>query len=86
MTTRNKTSRGFAIYGHVKDSMGQHIRVQESSAINHSPRAWLFCDLDGNGTQKPHHLGQCNPCCPYLTKAQAKRLAKALLKFAEASK
>lgn len=79
-----RTKRGFQIYGRLKDTYRQVIRVQESSAIG-PRRVWLFCDLDGNGKQPEHHLGQCNCCFPLLSKAQAKRLAIALLRFVEES-
>ena len=78
-----KTHRGFGIYSEFKDTYGNTIIVQESSAAT-KHCCWVFT------TNREGKCGTFNQATqsfisasPHLTKAQAKRLAKALLKFAE---
>ena len=79
-----RTQRGFAIYGQLTDDNGTIIRVQQSS-IAGKRRVWIFADLDGNGTMPPHHNGKCQSCAAHLSPVQARRIANALLRFAEAA-
>lgn len=77
-----KTNRGFGIYSEFTDSYGQGITVQESSsATKHC--VWIFTK-GRDGKDYSMHMGEVHVPSPHLTKAQARRLAKALLKFAEA--
>lgn len=77
-----KTNRGFSIFSQFKDSYGQDIRVQESSGIGpNGGFVWIFCKKgDADGVE---HLGRWQSYSPHLTRAQARRVAKALLKFAD---
>ena len=69
-----KTSRGFNIYTEFRDTYKSEVRVQESSSAC-APRVWIFCEsAPGNKDMSPH-----------LSPAQARRVAKALLKFADAN-
>jgi hypothetical protein len=61
--------RGFKIYGHLLDSKGNEIRVQESSACP-VVYAWIFC-----------HSPDGIHCEPDLTKDEAQRLAGFLKVF-----
>ncbi len=81
---RKTTSRGFRIYGEFKDSYHSTVRIQESSAAG-ALRVWIFCK---------NHRGEDAVTCvgapgsvsavsPHLTRAQARRVAKALLEFAK---
>lgn len=75
-----RTPRGFAVYSQMKDRKGQEVRVQMSSEMG-GPFCWIFCKKDGaDGVM---HLGNWQSFSPYLTRAQARRVAKALLKFAD---
>lgn len=68
------TERGFAIYGHITDSRGNRIRVQESSAADDS-YVWLFLDA---------RAGEENPVDqvePHLSVEQATELRDALNRF-----
>lgn len=79
----SRTPRGFAYYTKFTDGNGTIVRVQQSSSAG-KRRVWIFADLDGNGEQPPHHLGKCASCAPHLSPSQARRVAKALLRFADA--
>lgn len=81
MAKRNRTARGFAIYGAYKDSRGNTVRVQESSACG-GPFCWIFAN-NPEGASAIMHLGQPSSVTPHLTKAQARRVARALLRFAD---
>lgn len=81
MSKTKRTPRGFAIYGEYKDSTGQTVRIQESSSCA-GPRVWIFCN-DPDGNSAVMHLGQPTSRCPQLTPAQARRVAAALLRFAD---
>ena len=78
-----RTNRGFAIYGQVKDTRGCVVRIQASSAS--TPDAvWIFCD-DVNGVYT-RPLGSEIPSpdpAPHLTRAQAKRVIRALQRFVD---
>ena len=76
-----RTERGFAIYGEYKDSRGNSIRVQQSSAVG-GPFCWLFVK-DREGCEVYQHMGQYSAVSPHLTRAQARRIGKALLRFAD---
>jgi len=76
-----KTSRGFNIYSEFKDSYNNQIRVQESSSAM-KECVWIFCDYP-EGKSVKFHAGDWQSAAPHLTKAQARKLAKALLKFAD---
>jgi len=75
-----KTQRGFLIYGQVTDALRQKVRVQESSEVGR-PRAWIFAE-DAGGKGAIMHLGLPQAVSPYLSRAHARRLAVALLRFA----
>lgn len=75
-----KTSRGFSIYGEYKDSRGNTLRVQKSSSAMEDA-VWIFVK-DKDGQEAYEHLGEIHAVSPHLTKAQARRVAAALMKFA----
>ena len=74
-----KTLRGFNIYGSLTDSRKNKLRVQESSEIG-PPRVWLFAQ-NKDGNDAIIHLGKPMSISPYLSKAQAKRLADMLMRL-----
>lgn len=74
-----KTNRGFNIYTEFTDTYGNEVRVQESSAAC-ARRCWIFSNRDGKDAHI--HLGEPQAFSPHLSPEQARRLAKALLKFA----
>lgn len=78
-----KCSRGFNIYSEFKDTHGNTVTVKESSAaMKHC--VWIFVkNKNGADGVWDNATGQYISASPHLSKAQAKRLAKALLKFAE---
>lgn len=78
---KKRTPRGFTIYGEYKDSRNQTVRVQESSSAA-GPHCWIFCN-DQDGTDAVIHLGRPMARSPHLTPAQARRVAAALLRFAD---
>lgn len=80
MASKKRTPRGFSIYGEYKDSRGQTVRVQESSSAM-GPCVWIFCNAE-DGSDALIHLGKPTARSPHLTKAQARRVAAALLRFA----
>jgi hypothetical protein len=75
-----RTHRGFAIYGEMKDSYNNKIRVQESSSVD--PHCWIFCDGETDG-QLDKATGTVIKSAPHLTVKQAKNLVKYLNKFIE---
>ena len=75
-----RTPRGFAIYGEYKDSRGNRIRVQESSDAS-GAHCWIFTH-DAEGRSAYIHNAEMHSAAPHLTKAQARRVAAALLRFA----
>lgn len=82
---RKKTVRGFNIYSEFKDSYGNAVTVQESSSANRA--CWIFVK-NKDGKDVVDCIGALDnrqSVSPHLTPAQARRLAKALLKFAEGS-
>jgi hypothetical protein len=79
-----RTPRGFSVYGEYKDANNQTVRIQESSRAD-GPLVWIFCN-DADGSDAVMHLGKPTARSPHLTKAQARRVAKALLKFADGEK
>ena len=67
-----RTARGFLVYTEFTDDSGNRVRVQESSSAT-ARRCWIFAqDREGRDAVSPH-----------LSSAQARRIAKALLRFAE---
>jgi hypothetical protein len=74
-----RTPRGFAIYGEYKTSRGS-VRIQKSSSAA-GPHVWIF-SYDRDGNDAVIHLGKASACSPHLTPTQARRVANALLKFA----
>ena len=76
-----KTNRGFKIYGEYKDSRKNKIRIQESSSAEGS-YCWIFVE-DSSGQDAIIHLGKPQSISPHLSKKQAKRIANALLRFAD---
>ena len=73
-----RTQRGFGIYAEFVDTYGQEVRVQQSSSAE-ADRVWIFCNKDGkSGFEKS---GEIHSYSPHLSRAQAIRLAKALLRF-----
>ncbi len=79
-----RTSRGFGIYGEYKDSRGNVVRIQESSAVG-GPYCWIFVtNKDGNEivpcVGAPNGMAAASP---HLSRVEARRVAMALLKFAE---
>lgn len=78
-----KTKRGFGIYSEFKDTYGNTVRVQESSsAMKHC--CWVFTsNRNGEDGIFDQATGKYISATPHLTKAQARRLANALLKFAD---
>ena len=78
-----KTNRGFSIYSEFKDSYRNTVRVQESSAATQHC-CWVFVTNEEgkDGVWDPATSSYISATA-HLTKAQARRLAKALLKFAE---
>ncbi len=79
-----KTNRGFNIYSEFKDSYQNTISVQESSAAMREC-VWIFVK-NKDGKDGALHMGEWQAATAHLTKPQARRLAKALLKFAGESK
>lgn len=65
-----RAKNGLMILTEFRDTYGAVVTVQHSSAIE--PRCWIFCE----GTQS----------APHLSPAQARRVAKALLRFADRAK
>jgi len=82
--SEKKTPRGFSIYGAYKDSRDNTVRIQESSACG-GPFVWLFV-RDAKGRETYEHMGAHQAVSPHLTRAQARRVAKALLRFADGDK
>lgn len=76
-----KTARGFSVYGEYKDSRRNKIRIQQSSSATQEA-VWIFVENE-KGEEAYVHLGQMHAVSPHLTKAQARRVAKALLRFAD---
>jgi len=78
---RRCTSRGFRIYSDGKDSYGNRVRIQQSSAAC-MDAVWIFCDGEDDGKMLP---GDTKPfkSAPHLTVAQARRVIRALERFIE---
>ena len=75
----NKTKRGFSIYTEFLDTYGQEVRVQQSSSAEED-RVWIFCNKEGkSGFEK---FGEIHSYSPHLSRKQAFKLAKSLLRFA----
>lgn len=76
-----RTSRGFRIYSDFRDSYGNRVRIQQSSAAC-MDAVWIFCDGESDGKMLP---GDTKPfkSAPHLTIAQAKRVIRALERFVE---
>lgn len=77
-----RTPRGFAVYASLTDARGQKVRVQRSSEIG-APKCWVFThDREGRDHTVHHMLGVVT-ASPYLNRKQARKLAQALLAFAD---
>lgn len=75
-----RTERGFGIYTEFRDANGSEVRVQDSSSATRR-LCWVFAQWT------PARSGQTGSgehvcCSPHLTAVQARRVAKALLRFA----
>ena len=79
MAKVKRTARGFIEYVELKDTYGTMVRVQESSSILR--RVWIFANKDGKDAHI--HLGQPQAYSPHLSPQQARRVAHALLRFAD---
>ncbi len=73
------TSRGFKIFDEFKDTYGNGITVQESSAAT-DECCWIFVKND-LGKDYKEHMGQIVTPSPHLSRAQARRLIQALQVF-----
>ncbi len=81
--SKKKTHRGFSIYKEFKDTYGSTIRVQESSSVSRA--CWVFV-TNRDGKDVVDCIGARDnrqSVSPHLSPAQARLLAKALLKFAD---
>ncbi len=72
-----RTGRGFAIYTEFPETRGCTVRVQESSSVQRA--CWIFCTNAGAYTDRKVGVD----VAPHLTPAQARRVAKALMRFAD---
>lgn len=81
-----RTSRGFNIFSEFKDSYGNTLIVQESSAAG-QVCCWIFVkNRQGNDYEVNVGAGgRIDVPSAHLTKAQARRLIRALTKFAGTS-
>lgn len=73
-----RTPRGFGIYTEFVDGYRNEVRVQMSSSAM-GRYVWIFCNPT-EGSQFEQH--DKSPA-PHLTPAQARRVARALLRFAK---
>ena len=71
---------GRKIYTKLVDTYGNSVVVQESGSVLR--RCWLFCKTSA-GEQVILHLGRHCAISPHLSPANARRVAKALLRFAD---
>jgi len=71
-----RNARGFAIYTEFVDTYANEVRVQESSSIVR--RCWIFCRPTPDSQFEHYERAPA----PHLTPAQARRVARALLRFA----
>ena len=88
-----RTDRGFAIYAKLTDTYGADVRVQKSSAAG-VRRCWIFAKGGSTLGSRQKTLSEESPMQPgenivndsvsaHLSPAQARRVAKALLQFAD---
>lgn len=79
-----RTPRGFAVYTEFVDTYGNRVRVQKSSSAG-VRRCWIFTNYPDGAKFKPHapSPGGITTPEPHLSPAQARRVAKALLRFAD---
>lgn len=70
-----KTARGFNVYSEFRDTYGQKIAVVESSAATQHC-VWIQTEARPSEPEAQNNF-------PHLNKVQARRVAKALLKFAD---
>ena len=54
---------------------------EDVSPVTADPHVWIFCKHQA-GQQAIEHMGRLQARSPHLTPAQARRVAKALLRFA----
>jgi hypothetical protein len=74
-----RTQRGFAIYTDLKEERGVSLRVQKSSIADRR-RVWIFLDAADSKYEKMEKVGKA---AAHLSPKEARRVAKALLRFAE---
>lgn len=73
-----RTNRGFAIYGKFEDSRGAQVRVQRSSEAGRKRFVWVFAA--GGMASGPSVE---DSAAVHLDTRQARKLAQALMRFAE---
>lgn len=76
-----RTPRGFAVFTEFIDGYRNEVRVQESSSAE-GRFVWVFCKPAEGSMFEEHEKSPA----PHLTPAQARRVAKALLRFADGAK
>lgn len=76
-----KNDRGLKVYSDIKDTLGKHVYMQDSSSTMQEC-VWIFCKYP-DGSEAKEHRGELVSATPHLNKAQARRLGKALLKWAD---
>jgi hypothetical protein len=76
-----RTERGFAVYEEFSDTKGQEVRVQLSSVAT-DRCVWIFCK-DREGRDAIEHLGRLQGMSPHLNAEQARKVAAALIAFAD---
>lgn len=74
-------NRGLKDFVSITDSYGMTVTVRQSSSAE-GPHCWVFCkDRDGNDAII--HLGRPTARSPHLTPAMARKVAAALITFAD---
>lgn len=78
------TERGLMVYGQVRDDRGDVVRVQDSSAAAKAYCYVFVHDDEGRSARLcPEAPGGATAVAAHLTRAQARRLARLLLRFAD---
>lgn len=95
-----RTARGFGVFVEFTDSKGADVRVQRSSASG-EPAVWVFVKGGTTVSAKQRALAQecrdrqfqmpgdelvTDDTSAHLTRAQARRLARALMRFSEVTR
>lgn len=89
----NRTARGFAVFTEFVDTYGATVTVQKSSSAG-VRRCWVSArggrtlgsrqlELSKESPEQPGHMIVNDNTTAHLTPAQARRLATALLRFAD---